>query len=116
MSASFGFDAATTYIRDGAEHTSICYNKYSVTPKGDQIFYDCSSSDAHEGSLCAYNQQKGTCKDSQCKLTGTPMLLCNLHHSSSEKQMGQRGTSVAESTMGVQLHVPLSPTPAVCWT
>ncbi|KAK9842981.1 hypothetical protein WJX74_005274 [Apatococcus lobatus] len=36
VSASFGYDASTPYIRDGREYTRACHNKYSLTPKGDK--------------------------------------------------------------------------------
>ena len=75
MSAAFGFDASTPYIRDSGEYTAKCQNKFSLTPKGDKIFYDCTSTDAQDGSLCAYNQQKGSCKDSVCQLPGIPRHL-----------------------------------------
>lgn len=87
VSAAFGFDASTPYIRDAGEYTAKCQNKFSLTPKGDRIFYNCTSSDAQDGSLCAYNQQKGSCKDSVCTLPGIPMPLALALHQSAPQQL-----------------------------
>ena len=70
VSASFGFEPSTPYIRDDpSAHT--CYNKLAITPTGSKIFTDCASVDAKDGALCAYNQLKGTCSKSICVTSGT---------------------------------------------
>ena len=61
-------------FRDGAA-AKTCHNKFAQTPAGNVIFVDCSSTDAKDGALCAYNQHMGTCKDKACIPTGISQPL-----------------------------------------